>query len=652
MFSKFICRATLLVSVVSCSIVAASSSVYDIIKDEHLATLPIVQQEPIAELKLDALQKYLQDALERVNKIDLRTKREGYHKMMQLCMTQSAALDNTTIRDLNLITGPAASRSMHLTHMLDRCITESGRLALMSRLMRPTDNIDLLSVRQDAIMAMIEILATEESTPLFEQHLIAIATQENKMLALHRADPLAVLFMQQQQNQERKDGKVTVLGEAWRASQYYAETLSLVSAAVFNAGVAVVSAGTAIGAGWKAFKEDSAKNAKVATGLALYSGLLGYNVHLLYKILCDRRAVFVAMQERTKALYEYVQTLQHIKALVEEKPVLAGAFESLHCLDTVLDGKDDANYQRLLDLVSSPDLVAAPSLAANPMNLTLVLELLEKYSQRFFQGMLVIGELDLLNMSARIILGSTLEHPWTLPRYIADAQKPQFTVTDVWNPFITKAPVLNSLSVGGDLQSTVLISGPNAGGKSTIMKGCILSVLLAQTLTIVPAANMELTPFEGIITYLNIVDDIVAGNSFFKAGVIRAHEVLQVVEAVRQQGGFCLVGLDEVFNGTAVEEGEAAAMALVETIGEEPHTLCLSVTHFKQVTHLEDIQPDLFKNYRVSVDFNVQGDIVYRFMLEEGIADQQIAFKILEEEGFGNQFLARAKRNLAAIKAA
>jgi len=348
----------------------------------------------------------------------------------------------------------------------------------------------------------------------------------------------------------------------------------------------------------------------------------------------------------------YINALDQIQLMVQQDPQLLGAFESLDCIERVLDGSDDAVYQQLIDTIRSDIFTAKPSLIANPAKLTLVLELLEKYHQRFFQGLLVIGELDLLNNCHQLLTESTEEKPWTFPVYLGSS-KPFFSTTDVWNPFITKRqPVLSSLSVGGLLPNTALISGPNAGGKSTVMKGCIISVLLAQTLAIAPVASMNLTPYESIITYLNIVDDIVAGNSFFKAGVIRAHEVLQEVERAKLSGGFCLVGLDEVFNGTAAEEGEAAAMALVETIGDQEHALCLSVTHFKHVTCLEEVQPDLFRNYRVSVDFDEQGSIVYRFKLEEGIADQQIAFKILEEEGFDAQFLNRAKRNLEAIKGA
>ena len=68
-----------------------------------------------------------------------------------------------------------------------------------------------------------------------------------------------------------------------------------------------------------------------------------------------------------------------------------------------------------------------------------------------------------------------------------------------------------------------LITGPNAGGKSTLIKSLTLCILLSQTLCISPAENLILTPFKLVNTYLNI-PDCKGKESLFEAEMHRARD--------------------------------------------------------------------------------------------------------------------------------
>lgn len=203
--------------------------------------------------------------------------------------------------------------------------------------------------------------------------------------------------------------------------------------------------------------------------------------------------------------------------------------------------------------------------------------------------------------------------------------------------------VTNTIEIGTDQHHArnVIITGPNAGGKSTIMKALVLNIIFAQSLGIAPATSFTFTPYTKIITYLNITDDIAAGNSLFKAGALRARELISTIDNLKQSE-YALVAVDEVFNGTTYREGQAAAYTFIKLLGAHEHVVCLTPTHFPFVSNLEQ-ETEFFANYKVSVIEHTGENIKYPYTLERGKSDQIITFKILQEEGFGDEFLAEAQ---------
>lgn len=225
---------------------------------------------------------------------------------------------------------------------------------------------------------------------------------------------------------------------------------------------------------------------------------------------------------------------------------------------------------------------------------------------------------------------------------LEQATTPHLALQDFVNPLVpTDKAVTNSLSLGTEEASrNCLITGPNAGGKSTLIKGIGINALLAQSLGIAAAKRCILTPFSLVATYLNITDDINVGNSLFKAEVLRTQELIERLFAL-QPGEHGLLIFDEVFNGTTPKEGSAAAYAVGEFLGKCLNGITVIATHFEQLTHLQDVTDTGYKNYKVSVCINADGSLSYPFKLEEGLSDQHIALDILRNEGYAGAILTR-----------
>ncbi len=201
-----------------------------------------------------------------------------------------------------------------------------------------------------------------------------------------------------------------------------------------------------------------------------------------------------------------------------------------------------------------------------------------------------------------------------------------------WNPFIHHSLVIaNDLDLNPEHRNMV-ITGPNAGGKSTLIKAIAINLLLAQSLCIAAADSCTITPFYSIGTYLNVIDNIASGNSLFKAQVLRAQQMVDLVEKTPPHE-HSFLALDEMFNGTSATESKVIAYSVGKHIGQFARSICILATHFPLLTHLAN-ELSSFSNYKVSVDIDPVLGIHYPFKLERGSSTQHIALDILRQEGY------------------
>jgi len=225
--------------------------------------------------------------------------------------------------------------------------------------------------------------------------------------------------------------------------------------------------------------------------------------------------------------------------------------------------------------------------------------------------------------------------------YITDETKPVLKVKELWNPVLEKKEnnTKNSITLGALNPLNAIITGPNAGGKSTFIKSLSLAVLFSQTLSIVPSLSFIVTPFKIINTYLNIPDSK-GKESLYEAEMRRSLEQINKVKELKKDE-FSFVILDEIFNSTNPEEGIGAAYAVAEEFGNYKNSIALVTSHYSYLSKLED--SNRFVNYKIPIDRDKDNNIVYKYKLVRGISDQFIALELLEKKGFDKRLVKRAQ---------
>jgi hypothetical protein len=181
---------------------------------------------------------------------------------------------------------------------------------------------------------------------------------------------------------------------------------------------------------------------------------------------------------------------------------------------------------------------------------------------------------------------SEVKNKYAFVTYAGADEGAVFEAKGLWNPLIAREKaVSNSVCLGG--KSSVrnyMLTGLNAGGKSTFIKLLGIGALMAQTVGIVPAESCHMSVFAVIETYLNITDDVQQGNSLFKKEVMRAAALLKRAE--QAQGKPSLLIFDEMFSGTTPYEGVSCAYSVAQYIAQQPSVLSCIATHFMYLTQL------------------------------------------------------------------
>ncbi len=233
-----------------------------------------------------------------------------------------------------------------------------------------------------------------------------------------------------------------------------------------------------------------------------------------------------------------------------------------------------------------------------------------------------------------------ITHDFNFPEYNTKSLTPCIEVKNLWYPLLKDKVVKNSITIGNQNPLNALITGPNAGGKSTFIKALTISIFFSQTIGVCPAEKFVFTPFSLINTYLNI-PDCKGKESLFEAEMRRALEHIKNLEDLSREE-FSFVIMDEIFSSTNPNEGISGAYAIADKLSKFKNNVCLITSHYSHLTNLE--KEGKFKNYKIPIARDKNNDIVYKYKLEEGSSNQYIALELLEKKGFDKEIVRKAQQ--------
>jgi hypothetical protein len=238
-----------------------------------------------------------------------------------------------------------------------------------------------------------------------------------------------------------------------------------------------------------------------------------------------------------------------------------------------------------------------------------------------------IAEMDAYNAIATKMLETQATDRKFCFAQVIESTQPQVLSAGFWNVLVPNA-VVNSLP----MNKSVILTGPNAGGKTTSIRANLQNIILAQTYGIAAAEQFAYTQFDVILSYLNISDDLMNGYSLFASEIKRAKDLLEILRALTP-GQKLFFALDELFTGTAAEQGEKCAYEFIKKTSEFNQALFIYATHFDKLKELGKSNIGLM-NYKVDAPTkNDEGKLVYPFTVSAGASTVNIAEDMAREAG-------------------
>ena len=187
-------------------------------------------------------------------------------------------------------------------------------------------------------------------------------------------------------------------------------------------------------------------------------------------------------------------------------------------------------------------------------------------------------------------------------------------------------PVKNTIK----LKKSIIITGPNASGKTTILKTTLINILFTQQFGCGFYESSKFAPFKYIHCYLNIPDTS-GRDSLFQAEARRCKEILDIVETYKNETHFCV--FDELYSGTNPEEAELSAPAFMKYLIKYKNVSCLLTTHFVKVCKkLKDNERIL--NCHMVTEKQSNNKLVYKYILSEGISLVKGGINVLTEMNY------------------
>jgi DNA mismatch repair protein MutS len=192
------------------------------------------------------------------------------------------------------------------------------------------------------------------------------------------------------------------------------------------------------------------------------------------------------------------------------------------------------------------------------------------------------------------------------------------------------------------LPDLVILTGPNASGKSCYLRQVGLIQLMAQIGSFVPAKFAKLGVCDRIFTRVGAVDDLATGQSTF---MVEMNETANILNHATSRS---LVLLDEIGRGTATFDGLSIAWAVAEYIAVEIQARTIFATHYHELNELASILPNV-ANYQVTVK-ELPDQIIFLHQVQPGGADKSYGIEAGRLAGLPAVVIQRAKQVMEQIE--
>ena len=225
-----------------------------------------------------------------------------------------------------------------------------------------------------------------------------------------------------------------------------------------------------------------------------------------------------------------------------------------------------------------------------------------------------------------------LEKDWSIVSY-------NNTETKFWdakNPILSDTQISNPVS----LDRNIIVTGPNAGGKTTYVKTILSNVILGQTIGITYSIKSQMILYDTVNSFMR-VSDILGNRSYFEAEAEYCLNMINKAKEINANNKSGLFLMDEPMHSTPPIEGMATAYAVIEYLSKLQGITLIITTHFHRLIKLEEIYPERFINLSVDA-IPINNKYHFPYKINGGHSYLCIAIELLDIKDFPKDIIDNA----------
>ena len=229
------------------------------------------------------------------------------------------------------------------------------------------------------------------------------------------------------------------------------------------------------------------------------------------------------------------------------------------------------------------------------------------------------------------------------PYFVDDYNHQIIEFKDLVHPVLKNSVskfVPNDVLINND-KRLIFITGPNMGGKSTLLRQISIAIIMAQIGCYIPASFGKLSLVDRIFTRIGAKDDLLQGKSTF---FVEMEELKIMLEQATQKS---LLIIDELGRGTSTEDGKLIAKKTINYIVNNINSRTLFTTHYHEII---DWVITIKKVDMYYMDSNVIDDvkrkIKFLYKFKKGVCNDSFAIEVAKLAGISDDVLSLAEKYL------
>jgi DNA mismatch repair protein MutS len=205
------------------------------------------------------------------------------------------------------------------------------------------------------------------------------------------------------------------------------------------------------------------------------------------------------------------------------------------------------------------------------------------------------------------------------------------------------AYIANDILLDPTTEQIIILTGPNMGGKSAVLRQTALITLMAHIGSFVPADKALVPLTDKIFTRVGASDNLSGGESTF---MVEMNETASIINNITSAS---LVLLDEIGRGTSTYDGISIAWSIAEYLHNSHHApKTLFATHYHELNELENKLPRV-KNYHIT-NKEVGNKIIFLRKLAPGGSKHSFGIHVAKMAGMPPALIQRANEILKQLE--